>query len=58
MLLICDLCDKKVSQLAKIPCGFYIEKTGDQFTFIMPNDELGYRNICARCILQECEKEQ
>lgn len=51
MLLQCDICHVKVSQCAKIPCGFYIEKQEDGTTlFIMPTDETAYRDICVNCL--------
>jgi hypothetical protein len=50
MLLICDICETVTDQLAKIPCGFYIEKEGDQRFFVQPLDELAYRNLCLDCL--------
>jgi hypothetical protein len=51
MLLECVVCHNHFSQLAKIPCGYYIEKGNDKTVFIMPVDETSYRNICAVCLL-------
>lgn len=50
MLLQCDICQKVFSELAKIPCGFFIERKADEVFFIMPNDEEAYRNICLSCL--------
>jgi hypothetical protein len=37
--------------IAKVPCGFFIEKDkGGNFTFVMPQDEECYRNICIGCL--------
>ena len=57
MLLECDLCGNAFSRIMKVPCAYYIEVDGDKFTFIMPNDETAYRNICLNCIIGNSEKE-
>lgn len=57
MLLECDFCGNAYSQIMKVPCGYYIEKNGDKYTFIMPNDETAYRNVCFKCLLASSEKE-
>lgn len=57
MLLQCDNCQEKFSELAKIPCGFFVEKQGARIIFVMPTDEESYRNICIKCLLIQLEKE-
>jgi hypothetical protein len=51
MLLQCEICQTKVSEIAKVPCGYYFEKEdGKPLLFIMPNDETAYRDICLSCL--------
>jgi hypothetical protein len=51
MLLQCELCQTICMDIAKVPCGFFIEKDkGGNFTFVMPQDEECYRNICIGCL--------
>lgn len=53
MLLQCEMCQANVTEIAKIPCGYYLEKEEDKnWIFIMPNDEEGYRNICIKCLFK------
>lgn len=52
MLLQCDNCNAKVSALAKLPCGFELEKKEDQLYLCMATDESVYRNICLTCLHQ------
>lgn len=52
MLLQCETCLAKCSELAKIPCGFYLDRTEKGvLLFVQPNDETAYRDICLKCLL-------
>jgi hypothetical protein len=59
MLLQCEICNAKVSQLMKVPCGFYLEiSSSNVLTFVMPLDETAYRNLCLDCLFQNLEGEK
>lgn len=52
MLLQCEMCQTKVKEIAKVPCGFSYEREGKNLVIIFPNNEDAYRNICLACLLK------
>lgn len=53
MLLQCEICHNKKSEIAKIPCGYYLDKYDNgELIFIMPTDEEAYRDVCLDCLLK------
>ena len=49
--MICDSCGYSRNEIAKVPCAYFVNKNLDgTYSFIAPNDESKYMNICLDCL--------